>query len=67
MLESEELFFGTIDELTICFIDRVESTEKIDFIAHQTNCEYIVGEVKLGQITKSDITKLINKAKNTRE
>ena len=63
IIEGEEYFFGTTNRLVIDPIDRIEAGEKMDFIAHQTNCEMIVGEVKIGQITKSEITKLLKRAR----
>ncbi len=61
-IEGEELFFGTTDKLVIEPIDSVEATGDMDFIAHQETCEYIIGEIKLGTITKSEIVKLLKRS-----
>ncbi|MHA1616385.1 MAG: AAA family ATPase [Candidatus Njordarchaeales archaeon] len=61
VIEGEELFFGTTDKLVIEPIDKVETTDEIDFIAHQKTCQYVIGKVKLGTMTKNDIAKLLRK------
>lgn len=61
VIEGEELFFGTTDKLIIEPIDKVETTNEIDFIAHQKTCQYVIGEIKLGTVTKSDIIKLLKR------
>lgn len=66
VLEGEKLFFGTTNKLVLEPIEYVKSDYEADFIAHQENCEYIIGEIKLGQITKSEINKLHQRAEKYR-
>jgi len=63
IIEGEELFFGTASKLTIKPIDDVRVEGKTDFVAHQVDCTNIVGEIKLGLITKPDIKRLVERAR----
>lgn len=62
-MEGEEIFFGTASKLAIKPIDSVKVEGETDFVAHQIDCTNIVGEIKLGEITKSEIRKLMERAK----
>ena len=66
-LEGEQFFLGTAKKISLGPIDSVSGGGEIDLIAHQTDCSTLIGEIKIGKISKKEIIKFLKRSEKIKE
>lgn len=61
-IAGEHLFLGTAEKLELGPIKSVEGGGELDFIAHQADGKKIIGEIKLGKISRQEVIRFSERA-----